>query len=71
VVGNAGQGQPLAFTQLAGGQGDAEQRRNPFRVLAERLEKITEPEEYDSIRMLSLDPLILLENGSRLQRRLA
>jgi hypothetical protein len=68
VVGNPGQREPLPFTQLARRQGDAEQRRDPLGVLAEGLEKVTQPEENDGVRVLSLDPLILLENGGRLQR---
>ena len=56
VVGDAGQRQALAFAQLARGQRDAEQRRDPFRILSESFVEITQPKQHDGVRVLPLYP---------------
>jgi hypothetical protein len=70
VIGNARERKPLAFAQLAGRQGDAENGGDAFGVLAKGLVKIAEPEEDDGVRMLALDLQVLIEDGGRLQRSL-
>jgi hypothetical protein len=69
VVGHAGKGEPLAFAQFPRGEGDAENGGDALRVLAEGLVEIAEPKEDDGVRMLALDLQVLVEDGSRLQKR--
>ena len=64
-----GERKTLALAQLARSQRDAEQRCDTFGVLAEGFVEISEPEQHDGIGVLTLDPLILLEDRGRLQRR--
>src|SRR5206468_793538 len=68
-IGNTGERKTLALAQLARSQRDAEQRRDAFSVLAEGFVEISEPEQHDGIGVLTFDPLILLEDGGRLQCR--
>jgi hypothetical protein len=69
VIGNAGEGKALALAQFPRGQGDAQDGSDPLGVLAEGLVEIAQAKEDDGVRILLLDLLVLLENGTRLQRR--
>ncbi len=68
MIGNTGQRKTLALPQLARSQRDSEQRRDAFGILAEGFVEIAEPEQDDGIGVLTFDPLILLEDGGRLQQ---
>jgi hypothetical protein len=68
VIGNAGQGEPLPFPQLARGQRNAQNWGDPLGILAEGLVEIAEAEEDDGVRVLALDLQVLVEDGRRLQR---
>src|SRR5205814_2927094 len=67
VIRNAGHRQALPFAELARGQGDAQERGRALGILAEGLVEVAQAEEHDRVRMLTLDPLVLLEDRDRLQ----
>jgi len=67
VEGDAGHGKALPLAELARREGDAQDRRGPFGILAERFVEVAEAKEDDGVGMLTLDRLILLEDGDRLQ----
>jgi hypothetical protein len=57
----------LPFTEFPRGQGDAQERRRALGVVSERLVKVAQAEQDDGVGMLSLDPLVLLEDWDGLQ----
>jgi hypothetical protein len=69
VIGHPRQRKPLAPAELARGQRDAKNRRDPLGILTKRLIEVAEPEEDDGIGVFAFDPQVLLENRARLQRR--
>jgi hypothetical protein len=68
VVRHAGERKTLPFPQFPRGEGDAENRRDALGVLSEGLVKVAEPEKDDGVGMLPLDPEVLVEDRTRLQR---
>jgi hypothetical protein len=63
VIGNTGQWHGLPAACAASGQGDVQHARCGDRVVVEHLIEIPHAEHQDHVRMLGLDPVILLEHG--------
>ena len=68
VVGHAAHGHGVLGAGVAAGQGDLQLPGRGLGVLEEELEEIAHAEEHKGVRVLFLDPQVLLHHGSEFDR---